>query len=140
MAGLTREQIAERDAAKAEKVELPATKPYRVAIGGAMYARPQIVTSFDGTESIVYPSVLGYRGERIDLIPREAKRLMDLDAVRPADEPLTYEEMNDEQLDAAVKAVGVRVTSSGADQDKPLRVDKINALRTFDQGRGVAQP
>lgn len=118
--------------------KLPQTKPYRVCIGGAMYTEPKLAQGFDGTESVVLVSRLGERGEEIALTDREAHRLTELDAVKPAGEPLGYDEMNDKQLDAAVKAAGVNVVSSGADSDQPLRADKINALRTFDQGRGVA--
>ncbi|HET6502115.1 MAG TPA: hypothetical protein VFG87_15270 [Amycolatopsis sp.] len=117
---------------------MPDTKPYRVSIGGAMYASPRIAQNIDGSETLSYPTVLGVRGETVMLTDREAQRLTDLEAVKPADEPLSYDEMNDKQLDAAVKEAGVTVTSSGADADKPLRGDKIQALRTFDQGRGVA--
>ena len=121
--------------------KLPDTKPYRVCIGGAMYASPRIARSIDGSETVMYPTVLGERGEEIQLTASEAERLTSLDtgpAVKPAGEPLTYDEMNDKQLDAAVKDAGVTVVSSSADSDKPLRGDKINALLTYDQGRGVA--
>lgn len=118
---------------------LPDTKPYRVCIGGAMYQSPKIVMGFDGTESVVFVTVLGERGAEIELTDREAYRLTELEAVKPKGEPLDYDEMNSKELDAAVKAAEVTVVSSGADQDKPLPGDKINALRTFDQGRGVAQ-
>lgn len=120
------------------KAKLPDTKPYRVCIGGAMYASPRVAVNIDGTETVMYPTVLGERGETIELTAGEAQRLTGLEAVKPADEPLTYDEMNDKQLDAEVKRLGVTVVSSSADRDKPLREDKINALRTFDQGRGVA--
>jgi hypothetical protein len=125
--------------ADAQKAKLPATKPYRVSIGGAMYASPRVAQNIDGSEQVSYPVVLGQRGETIMLTDAEAQRLTDLEAVKPADEPLSYDEMNDKQLDAAVKAAGVKVTSSSADSDRPLRGDKIAALLTFDQGRGVAQ-
>lgn len=123
------------------KAKLPETKPYRVCIGGAMYASPRLAQNLDGSETLLYPTVLGTRGETIELTDREAQRLTTLDtgpAVKPAGEPLSYDEMNDKQLDAAVKAAGVKVTSSSADSDRPLRADKINALLTYDQGRGVA--
>ncbi len=127
------------------EAKAPATKPYRVCIVGAVYSSPTVVTAFDGSESVAIVTRLATFGETVELTAREAFRLgkdhkekFGHPAVKPADEPLGYEEMNDEQLDAAVKAAGVGVTSSGADQDKPLRIDKINALRTYDQGRGVA--
>lgn len=125
--------------AKADGPSLPDTKAFRVCIAGAMYTSPRLAMAFDGTETVVYVSQLATRGEQIELISQEANRLVELDAVKPAGEPLSYEEMTDKQLDAAIKEHGVTVTSSGADQDKPLPIDKVNALRTFDQGRGVAQ-
>lgn len=118
--------------------KLPDMKPYRVSIGGAMYQSPKLVMGYDGVESVVYVTRLGERGEEINLTDREAHRLTELEAVKPAGEPLSYDEMNDKQLDAAVKAAGVTVVSSGADSDKPLRGDKLTALRSYDQGRGVA--
>lgn len=126
--------------AASAKATLPDTNPYRVCIGGAMYMEPKLSMSFDGVESVIYVTKLGERGQEIALTDSEAHRLTELGAVKPAGEPLSYEEMNDKQLDAAVKAAGVTVVSSGADPDKPLPGDKINALRTYDQGRGVAQP
>lgn len=141
MAGLTREQIASRDAAKTADsggVQLPETKPYRIRIGGAMYVKPKIVQAFDGTESVAYVTVLGERGDEIDLIAREAERLTALAAVKPSDEPLDYDEMNSAQLDEAVKRAGIKVASTSADPDQPLPSDKINALRTYDQGRAAS--
>lgn len=130
--------------AGAQGAKLPDTSPYRVCIGGAMYQSPSIVTGFDGVESVVYVTKLGERGNEIMLTDREAYRLGDQHAetyghpaVKPKGEPLGYDEMNTKQLDAAVKAAGIEVVSSGADKDKPLPSDKINALRTYDQGRAV---
>ena len=124
--------------APASKVTLPDTSPYRVCIGGAMYSEPKLYMGFDGVESVIYVTKLGERGEEIQLTDREAHRLTELDAVKPKGEALSYDEMTSKQLDAAIKQAGITVTSSGAESDKPLVADKINALRTFDQGRGVA--
>lgn len=120
------------------KAKLPATKSYRVSIAGAMYASPQITTDFEGNETVVYVQRLGVNREEIELTDREAHRLTELGAVLPADQPLSYDEMNDKELDAAVKDAGVSVVSSGADQDQPTRADKVTALQTYDQGRGRA--
>ncbi len=124
--------------AETSKAKLPDMKPYRVCIGGAMYASPRIASNLDGSEAVMYPTVLGERGETIQLTAGEAQRLTDLEAVKPADEPLSYDEMTDKQLDAAVKDAGVSVVSSSADSDKPMRGDKLAALNAYDQGRGVA--
>jgi hypothetical protein len=126
--------------AASAKATLPDTNPYRVCIGGAMYMEPKLSMSFDGVESVIYVTRLGERGQEIQLTDSEAHRLTELKAVKPKDEPLSYDEMNSKQLDAAIKEAGITVTSSGTDPDKPLPADKINALRTYDQGRGVAQP
>lgn len=126
--------------AASTKATLPDTNPYRVCIGGAMYTEPKLNMGFDGVESVIYVTKLGERGEEIQLTDSEAHRLTELAAVKPKGEPLSYDEMNSKQLDAAIKEAGITVTSSGADQDKPLPADKINALRTYDQGRGVAAP
>lgn len=117
--------------------KLPDTKAYRVCIAGASYRSPIITTDFDGSESVVFAALVATFGEEIELTAREAGRLKDLGAIKDAGEPLSYEEMDDKQLNGAVKERGVTVISSGADADQPLRVDKINALNTFDQGRQV---
>lgn len=135
MARTEQQIIDERQSVQAQ---MPSMEAYRVCIGGAMYVSPRVAQNLDGTTQVLYPSVLATRGETIELIASEAQRLTDLEAVKPADEPLTYDEMNDKQLDAAIRERGVTVVSSSADADKPLRSDKINALNTFDQGRGVA--
>lgn len=126
------------DAAQASESLLPEMEEYRVCIGGAMYLSPRVSQNIDGSQQVLYPSVLATRGETVYLIASEAQRLTDLEAVKPANEPLTYDEMNDKQLDAVIKDRGLTVVSSSADADKPLRSDKINALNTYDQGRGVA--
>jgi hypothetical protein len=77
-------------------------------------------------------------GEQIDLTDREARRLAGLDAVKPKDEPLSYDEMDEKQLAKLAKDRSVTVRSSGADADRPLRTDYVNALNTFDQGQGKA--
>lgn len=123
----------------AGSAKMPDTKPYRVCIAGASYRSPIITTDFDGSESVVFAALVATFGEEIELTTREAGRLKDLGAIKGAGEPLSYEEMDDKQLDGAVKERGVTVISSGADADQPLRVDKINALNTFDQGRQVTR-
>jgi hypothetical protein len=126
--------------------KLPATKTYRVAQAGVIYNRFVESTGLDGEDTIVVVRELATFGQRVELTEREVNRINKIGAeltppvvyVKPEDAPLSYDEMNDKQLDAEIKERGVTVTSSGADQDQPLRTDKINALLTFDQGQGSA--
>jgi hypothetical protein len=126
--------------------KLPATKTYRVAQAGVIYNRFIESTGLDGEDTIVVVRELATFGQRIELTEREVHRIQKIGAeltppveyVKPEDAPLSYDEMNDKQLDAEIKERGLTVTSSGADQDQPLRTDKINALLTFDQGQGKA--
>ena len=116
----------------------PATKPYRVAIAGAIYDRFAETIGPDGEDQVVPVRELALFGQEIELTEREARRLTELGAVKPAGEPLSYDEMDDKQLDAVVKERGITVSSTGADAEQPLRTDKINALLTYDQGHGRA--
>jgi hypothetical protein len=96
---------------------------------------------------VVNATAVGRFGETVELTDAEAKRLADLGprnpdgsrrpAIKPKDEPLTYDEMSDKQLDALIKDRGISVTGSGANGEA-LTIDKINALTTFDQGQGSA--
>lgn len=120
----------------ADEVKLPDTEPYRVVIGMAAYQKPTASYDFEGNGSVVYPTEYGRRGEVIDLIPREAARLQQdhIRAVVPADQPLTYAEMGDEQLARETAALGLTVPSSSADPDRPLRTDFINVLEAYERG------
>lgn len=130
---------------------LPATKPYRVAQAGVIYYKSAIRTGLDGEDEIVATPILATFGTEVDLTDREVNRLKqvsedhaaamglkEFDLVKPKDAPLSYDEMDDKQLDKLVKDREITVTSSGADDEQPLRTDKINALMTFDQGHGTA--
>jgi hypothetical protein len=124
---------------------LPKTKTYRVATLAARYIKPQIGVGPDGQEVVVQTTAVGRFGEEIELTDAEAKRLEDLGplnpdgsrrpAVKPKDEPLTYDEMTDKQLDALISDRGITVSGSGANGEA-LTVDKVNALNTYDQGQG----
>lgn len=118
--------------------ELPATKPYRVCTVGAVYDRFVEVVDDDGEDAVRKVRDLATFGQTVELTEREARRLTALDVVRPAGDPLTYDEMNDKQLDKVISDRAINVRSTGADADQPLRTDKINALLVYDQGRGVA--
>jgi hypothetical protein len=126
---------------------LPKTKTYRVATLAVRYAQPRLTLGADGQDMVVNATAVGRFGDEVDLTDAEAKRLEELGplnvdgsrrpAIKPKDEPLTYDEMSDKQLDALIKDRGISVTGSGANGEA-LTIDKINALTTFDQGQGSA--
>lgn len=120
-------------------IKLPATKPYRVRIAGAVYNRHKEEVTFDGKPVEVVVRELALRGQEIELTEREAHRLTELDAVLPADSVLEYDEMDEKKLAHLVEQRGITVKSTGADPDQPLRTDLINALVTYDQGH-VGEP
>jgi hypothetical protein len=115
------------------------TEPYRVCIAAAVYDRFTETIGPEGEPKVVRVRDHGVFGQTIELTDREAHRLQALGAVKPVDEPLSYAEMTDKQLDGEVKDRGIAVVSSGADPAQPLRTDKINALNLFDQARGGQQ-
>lgn len=121
-----------------ESAKLPDTKPFRVCIAGAVYLKHRETINADGDDVVIPTRELAVFGEQIELTDREARRLTGLNAVKPADEPLSYDEMDEKHLAKLAKERGVVVPSSGADSDQPLRTDFINALNTFDQGHGKA--
>lgn len=132
--------------------KLPATKTYRVAQAGVIYNKYKESIGLDGEEAVVVVPELATFGAEVELTDREFNRLKKVgveyadamgfrapvEYVKPKDAPLSYDEMDDKQLDAEIKDRDIVVTSSGADPEQPLRTDKINALVTFDQGQGVA--
>lgn len=119
-------------------IKLPATKPYRVKIVGATYYEPAEAINANGEPYVAQQYKVGGFGEEIMLTEQQARRLLDLDAVLPSAEPLTYAEMDESQLADLAKERGVEVRSTSADQDQPLKDDYINALNAFDQGQGKA--
>jgi hypothetical protein len=121
-----------------ETATLPDTECYRVVIAGARYDAPRIDHDLQGKARVIYTSEFATRGQEIDLVPREAKRLEGLGAIRPADSEREYDELGDDELAAQAALRGIPVRSSGADADKPLREDYINALVTYDAGAGDA--
>jgi hypothetical protein len=123
---------------KQDQAKLPDTEPYRVCIAGAVYLKYREAVNADGDDVVIPTRELAVFGEQIDLTDREARRLTGLDAVKPKDEPLSYDEMDEKQLAKLAKDRSVTVRSSGADADRPLRTDYVNALNTFDQGQGKA--
>lgn len=122
----------------ADDVKLPETKPYRVVIAAAVYDSPRLDYDIEGKGRVIFVREFGLRASEIDLVAREAKRLADLDAVVPASEPRAYGEMDDDELAKLASERGLTVLSSGADPDKPLRVDFLNSLDTFERGEVVA--
>jgi hypothetical protein len=120
-------------------VKLPATKRYRVSIAGASYQKHKTDVGADGQDVEVVTRELALFGEEIELTDREAKRLTDLDAVKPADEPLSYEEMDTDALAKLADERGIDVNGSAVD-GQALKDDYINALRIYDQAQGTVRP
>jgi hypothetical protein len=85
-------------------LELPATTPHRVVAVGATYLDATETLGPDGKPTVAYISKVAYRGETVELNAHQARRLIDLGAVKSADEPLSYDERKVEDLGAAVAA------------------------------------
>lgn len=129
-----------------------ATKTYRVATAGITYNRLKDAIGPDGQPTVIVVQELATFGQSVELTDAEAARLKQVaedhtaafnlprpvEFIKAKDAPLSYDEMSDKQLDAEVKERGIAVVSSGADDEQPLRTDKINALVTYDQGQGTA--
>jgi hypothetical protein len=126
------------DAQTLGDLTFPDTQPYRVLGVGATYYAPVATVGGDGKPTVVLSYRVGARGEQIDLTADQAERLEGLGAVKPWDDPLSYDEMDDDALRSAAASRGVLVPSSGADSDKPLRTDFINALNSYDLGQDAA--
>lgn len=116
--------------------QMPDTKPYRVVGVGATYQKPVEALGENGEVKIVNGPALALRGEVIDLIPFEARRLEALGAVRPAEDAPSYDEMSDEDLTANATERRLDVRGSAVD-GSVRREDLINALMIHDQGIGV---
>jgi hypothetical protein len=119
-------------------VSLPPTEKYRVTGLGAVYYAPTEIIGADGVPKVAYVTNLATRAQVIDLVAGEARRLSALGAVKPAGDPPTYDEMDEQQLAVLATSRGVAVRSSSADPDRPLREDYINALFTHDLGSDEA--
>jgi hypothetical protein len=117
-----------------DEITLPDTQPYRVLGVGAVYFAPAAVIGGDGKPTVVHVNKLATRGQVIDLVPFEARRLLDLGAVKEADEPKSYDEMDGGELADIARSRGLAVRGSGADESVPLREDYINTLNAFDTG------
>lgn len=126
------------DAQTLGDLTLPPTEPYRVVGVGATYFEPVATVGGDGKPTVVLSYRVGGRGEKVELTADQAQRLQDLGAVKPWDDPLSYDEMDDDALRSTAASRGVLVPSSGADSDKPLRTDFINALNSYDLGQDAA--
>jgi hypothetical protein len=122
-----------------DDVELPPTTPYRVAMLGATYYEAEAVYGPTGP-TIAHVGKLAKRGEVIMLDEPQARRLLDLEAVKATDEPRSYEEMHEPELARIAKARGITVPSSSQDAAQPLRDDYINALTSYDAGVASIAP
>jgi hypothetical protein len=114
---------------------MAASGEYRVVFSAATYIDPVEGLGPDGQPTTLQVYKVGRQGETIELTgplnPDGSRR----PAVKPKDEPLTYDEMTDKQLDALISDRGITVSGSGANGEA-LTVDKVNALNTYDQGQG----
>lgn len=117
----------------ADEVKVPDTQDFRVVVVGVLYDSPRLDHDLEGNPKVIYVRQTAGRGQVIGLVPREAKRLGDLSAVRPAEDPKGYDELDDAEAKSAAAARGLVVRSSGADADQPLREDFITALVNADR-------
>jgi hypothetical protein len=117
-------------------VKIPAKKPFRVVFSAASYIDPIEGLGPDGQATVLQVYKVGRQGETIELTTAQAARLQELGAVKPADEPLSYSEMDTKQLKALADERGVQVQGSGAN-GAVLDQDIVNALTVYDQGQGV---
>lgn len=117
-------------------IKIPAKKPFRVVFSAASYIDPTEGLGPDGQATVLQVYKVGRQGETIELTDAQAARLQDLGAVKPADEPLSYNEMNTKQLKALADERSVQVQGSGAN-GAVLDQDIVNALTVYDQGQGV---
>jgi hypothetical protein len=120
-----------------DTVELPATETYRVSIAGAIYNKPVSGYGPDGQPTVVLTRELALFGQQVELTAPEAARLRELEAVKPADAPLSYDEMDEKQLSGLAKERGIDVRGTGAD-GAVLKADLINAQLIYDQAQGRA--
>jgi hypothetical protein len=117
-----------------DDLELPSTESFRVVGVGATYYEPVPTVGGDGKPTIALSYRSAGRGERVELTAYDARRLQQLGAVKPWEDPKSYDEMADDELSRHASARGITVTSSGADPEQPLRQDYVAALNAYDQG------
>jgi hypothetical protein len=117
----------------ADTAQTPETKAYRVTGVGAIYQKPSQTLGPDGKLTTTMAPALGGRGEVIELVPFEAERLEALGVVRPDDEPRSYDEMGDDELERLTSERTIEVRGSAVD-GSVRREDRINALLVYDQG------
>lgn len=122
-----------------DEVELPDLEPYRVVIMGATYQRPLAVYGPTGP-MLAFSHEVGARGSVILLDEAQARRLVDIGAVKPTDDPRSYDEMLEPELAQHARALSVEVRSSSMDPKQPLRQDYIDALQAFDAGVSSIAP
>lgn len=119
-------------------VTLPDTQQYRVTALGARYNEPEL--GYDpntGDERVVFVSKLATRGQKINLVEGQAKRLLGLGVIADVDAPLTYDEMSDDQLATESNRRGLTLRGQGLNGE-PIREDYINALNNSDRGAVIA--
>lgn len=122
-----------------DDVELPDTKPYRVAMMGATYNRAYAAYGALGP-TLIHSNELAMRGDVIQLDAAQARRMLDLGAVKETDDPRSYSEMTPAELFELAKRRGVDVRSTSLAADRPLAIDAVNALNAYDAGVGSLVP
>jgi hypothetical protein len=115
---------------------MAASSEYRVVFSAATYIDPVEGLGPDGQPTTLQVYKVGRQGETITLTDAQAARLLDLGAVKPADEPLSYSEMSTAQLQALADQRGIQVQGSGAN-GAVLDSDLVSALTVYDQGQGI---
>jgi hypothetical protein len=115
-------------------LSLPDSQEYRIVGVGASYYAPMKTIGPDGKPTVVYVYQFATRGQTVQLTEDQAERLEGLGAVKPYDEPKSYDEMDETELRQLSGERGLRIVSSGADPDQPLRQDYVQALKTYDTG------
>jgi hypothetical protein len=114
--------------------KLPDRKPYRVVSVGVAYLEPTIGINPDtGEEVIVNSHAVAHNGSEVELTDAQARRLIDLGAIKPKDAPLGYEEQTVDALTALAKERGLDVKGTGAN-DAVIKDDLVHALHTYDAG------
>lgn len=133
--------------ATAKEATVANTSEYRVVVAAVTYTSPEPGFAPDGSETTLPVYKVGRFGETVELTDVQAKRLGELGplqpdgsrgpAVKPVDEPLSYDEKTVDELKELAETRGIEVTGSGAN-GAALKEDYVNALVTYDQGQGAA--
>lgn len=118
--------------------DLPEKSPHRVVTVGASYLDHTETILPDGSEGVVPVYRVGRFGEIIQLAENQARRLLHLGAVKPADAPLAYHEQDQQALQAQADDRGITVVGSGANGEV-IRTDLVSALENHDRATNIQE-